>query len=420
MAVKPNLPGITTHTVETEQHTNDDGSETYSNSFSTEGFSGGAFDYLYELSTGYPQSSVILDMVHPKTMVSKKAANDEPQIYITRISGYNPYYIKTNATSLDGKRGYSTAVRIDKVHREKMWGGSGYSSLRGAKLDSVPGTILTNCVGYVNARSQEVWNLALKKGFLVWDGDKYIIPSQNNREVPAFKGVPNCNAYSFNSKSIYNGNTPGYGKGKTPVPGAIACWRKRTDPNGQPGHVGFVEAVYNVGQADEYIVTSESGYCKSGPQYVGWTKKIYKKDDYACGTGPLANFLYSPVCYLASNGTGLGGGSVTVADPTHLTEEEEEALNKLLEQWTGKTVLKAIKPGSKVEIQWFGNTSPDGGGKRINRGGVIAMVLARNKEKLYPYVLTVNNVVIGYYQRTSIKLIDGEEEDYVEETSEAD
>lgn len=113
--------------------------------------SGGAFDYLYNLTTGYPNT--IKSLVHTE---------GDNKIYSTNISLYNPYYIKSGYKTPDGKSGHSTAIWIDKSRRLGMWSGrSNYSGQISAKLDKEYDghqirVVLPNCVGFVNARSHEV------------------------------------------------------------------------------------------------------------------------------------------------------------------------------------------------------------------------------------------------------------------------
>ena len=348
-----------------------------------------------------------------------KVLDNESKIYCTNISTYNPYYVSHYGRTPDGQAGYGTAITISKDARKGMWkNNSTYGSQLGARLDDGTPVILPNCVGFVNGRSYEIWNMALKSGYLVKEGDVYKIPSKD-KTIPKFRGVPACNAYSFKDSAFYAGGYEGYYKSSSPVPGAIVCWRNDYASDGQPGHVGFVEAVFNQGTDDEYCITSESGYCGDGVKYVVWTRRLYKNPShsrfgsYGCGVGPLAWFLCSPICELAS--TGGAGQSITVDDVYHLTDEEIAAINALREQYSGKHILKDIKVGAFVEIQWLGNTKPDGKGKRINKmgteDGYVAQIIKKDLTQPYPYGLSSDGeTVFGYYQRTGIKPLNKEDE----------
>ena len=115
---------------------------------------GGAFDYLYNLTTGYPN---IL-----KTLIDDSSGDNK--VYSTNISLHNPYYVKRGFTTPepDNKAGYSTATRVTKTDRMAMWNNSStYSKQLGSKLDKLysgraVATVLPNCVGFVNGRSYEV------------------------------------------------------------------------------------------------------------------------------------------------------------------------------------------------------------------------------------------------------------------------
>jgi len=379
--------------------------------FSTDkdGFSGSAFNYLYNVMT-YGNS--IRMLAHPDTYsVSKKG--DEQEFKVTNISPQNPFYIKSGYPVYGNskeKKGYSTACLIDRNDRKNiMWGNrSNYSGQIGAKLDNVSYTVLPNCVGFANGRSFEVWNLALKSGYLKKEGNKYVIPSRNNLEVEPFMGVPACNAYSFAFNYLYNGKTPGYSKSKDPQPGDIACWKKRSAWDGQPGHVAFVEAVYNKGTPDEYILTSESGYCASGVKVVVWISRLFKRDGYSCNTGPLEAFLHSPINKLAAFGGDINSYSATITQDGTIvpTGSDVEAWKQWKEQF-GKVILKELKINDRVEIQWFGNSKPDGSGKRLNKMGVIAKVIGKDLTNKYSYALSLDDkTILGYYERSSIKLIE--------------
>ena len=410
----PDTGTTSSNGVVTESWTqNEDGTWTFSASTSSHGFAGGAFDYLWNYTTKY--KNTIKSLISPDTMNSyserTKSLPNESKIYCTNISLYNPYYVnKWAGKTPDGNTGYATAVTITKAARMNMWGNNNtYSSQLGAKLDDSRNTpiILPNCVGFVNGRSNEIWNMALQSGYLVKDGSTYKIPSKNNKEVHAFTGVPNCNAYSFKDCSIYNGtaDTTGYYRSSSPVPGAIACWRNDYAFDGQPGHVGFVEAVFNPGTAEEYIITSESGYCSGGVQYVVWTKRLYKSNNYKCGVGKLAYFLCSPICELAS--TGGPDNSLVVGDPQQPTEGEIAAMNAIRAQYSGRIIKEELDVGTYVRIEFLGNTKKDGSGSGVNKLGCIAQIVSKDLTQFCPYGLSFNftsnnKKVFGYFQRSSI------------------
>lgn len=247
----------------------------------------------------------------------------------------------------------------------------------------------------------------MKSGYLQEQGGKFVIPSKGNKEVHKFQGVPACDAYGFRNWSLYNRGTPdttGYYKSNSPVPGAIICWKK-SGGDGYPGHVGFVEAVYNPGSPDEYCITSESGYSAGGVSKLVWTGKRTRKGNYNYNSYPFVSFLCSPVCELAS----FGGKTVTVDDVVHPSEEEEEALEEARAEFSGQTILADLKVNTKVEIQWFGNERPNNTGKRINKLGAIAKIIAKDQTQVCPYTLSFDGkTVLGYYKRTAIKPVDGD------------
>ena len=191
--------------------------------------------------------------------------------------------------------------------------------------------------------------MALESGYLQKQGDEYIIPSQGNKKVHTFQGVPSCNAYGFRLWSKYregSAETTGYYISQSPVPGSIVCWKSPLG-DGNPGHVGFVEAVYNPGSADEYCITSESGWCSLGVKNLVWTGKRTKANGYKYGNYPFMGFLCSPVCELASSGS----QQVTISTVSEPTEEELEAIDEARDNFSGKTILADLEVNTKVEIQ---------------------------------------------------------------------
>lgn len=94
----------------------------------------------------------------------------------------------------------------------------------------------------------------------------------------------------------------GYKTGKTPKPGAIICWGYHGRAKGTPGHVAFVEYVYDNGD----IEISQSGW-SSGPMA---NRRITKSSGYKFGynSDHFNGFIYNKVEFKNPDGTTVSSG----------------------------------------------------------------------------------------------------------------
>ena len=127
-------------------------------------------------------------------------------------------------------------------------------------IDKASGSVLPNCVGYVQGRWLELFDA-----------------KEVNWKLPA------CNAEYWYEAA----KKAGFKTGKTPKLGAIACWRAGQVKNNADGagHVAVVEEI----KANGDIVTSNSAY----GGYEFYTKNITKASGYVYSENrPLLGFIY--------------------------------------------------------------------------------------------------------------------------------
>lgn len=356
------------------------------------------FNFLYDFVT--------------KDGIIKKVANAEKNLNITNISNSNPWYFnRWNAS------GRSNACVIDNEELAGGWFNYQNAVYRMARLLGYNPT-LANCVGYAHGRVREIWDLAQKSGYIKKVNGVWFIPSMN-KTIDGDIGtwdIPACNAYSFYD---YWPNKTGFTKSTKftddmrPVPGAIMCWRNNWDSRGLPGHVAVVEAVYNYGKDDEYVIYSESAYTNGGAQWLVTTGKCYRNSHATSGTPqqrsapyaynsgyPLAGFLFSPVCQLSNPG-GVLNKIITDSWTDEAVAEYQESLESF-----GKQAVPELKLNDKVVIEWFGNEDAKGKGKRVNYLNVECKIVKIDQTKEYPYGVAVKGKqILAYYQRDALRLI---------------
>lgn len=113
-------------------------------------------------------------------------------------------------------------------------------------------------------------------------------------------------------------------------------------------------------------------------------------------------FLISPVCQ-------LGGSSMFGFEQDIILEINKKPV-EILDQATYTELshiheiklTEALSLNDKVEIQWFGNTKGDGTGKSVGHLTSIGRISKINWNNKYPYEITLNKEVIGYYDRSSL------------------
>jgi len=358
--------------------------------------SGGTFSFLYDPSISEP----ILDI-----------KNDDDNLYVTKISNYNNFYYKRGyhyKNNAFPSGGYSTAMNMYSDNWDRSWySKQGYNNA--SKFDNY--TVLANCVGWANARVLEVWNRALKNGYIKYDASKqgYFLKNGSPITGRVYDNVtgngptpPACNAVNFYK---YWPTATGWSKGSEPKVGALIVWGAHYSTSGNPGHVAFVEKVEDNGD----IIISESSAANSGIHWLVQLYKLKKSNGYTrYYDHVLVGFCYSPVCELASsNGyrtvTEFGG----IIEPT---PEQIEAYNKAVENISGLTVEVEFDPNDKVEIVWLGSKDPNGDfsiKSRVNNMGVIGIVGNKINGAKFPYpVRPINsNYIIGYYRWEDLKRV---------------
>ena len=158
----------------------------------------------------------------------------------------------------------------------------------------------------------------------------------------------------------------GYGwakDGAPPVPGAFITWMG-------PGysHVAFIEAVFNFGKDDCYIVISESQFAVYRDYGVLTLAKVnkngYGSDTYLrWGESWDTKFIYTPLCDFSA----IVGGSSIFKQITLSYEIPPSAQLEAYEEIKEIIAGSILKVGDKVQIEQFGNTKVDGSGNKINR-----------------------------------------------------
>lgn len=140
---------------------------------------GSGFTFLYQYATS---QSVI------KTVCSG-------DLYVTNISNYNPYYIKSGGGP--ASNGVSNAMAITDEKRKDMNSGYYTSSNFAMARKLCQQSTLPNCVGWAHGRVLEVWGLAKASGYIKQiAGGGYVIPSENNRPI---SGVVNSTLIPHNT-----------------------------------------------------------------------------------------------------------------------------------------------------------------------------------------------------------------------------
>ena len=270
--------------------------------------------------------------------------------------------------------------------------------------------VLANCVGYACGRFNEIIG-EMKYPYL------------------------NCNAENFieRAKKYYNLEIVNY-----PTLGGIMVWQKGETLSGNDGagHVEIVEKIID----KNTIYTSASSYSgtaffnatrsnsngrwgmTSGYKFLGCIVNPYVKEDsiptpvkqkFAIGDKVVLN----GVLYTSSNGDKKGitvSNKVTnitryVAGAKHpynttgdvgwMDESSISNYTEPKEKWTPKI-------GDKVHVVKTGKATSYGqyNTAKANYDGVITRDLT-NKNRKYPYLVSVNGVCIGWYQKDALKKI---------------
>ena len=337
------------------------------------------FNFLYNLT--------------PIKNMRYNVCSEDYNIYATRVGADNPYYVSR------AKGGKSLAIVINNA----------------------TGLTVPNCVGYAHGRVKEIWALAKQAGFIKLKDGKYVIPNQNNREIKGIVNteaswtnpiIPCCNAVQFYDNWP---NTEGYSKIKAgkvgtvddmnckPQVGAIMCWGEGVSGNANPGHVAVVEAVYNYGLENEFVVVSESYYGGSGGHVRSISRNsIYNGVPYSFQRGyTFRGFLVSPICQLSAENE----INIELVE-NHVTIEDKEKYQEITQAILGdhSKITDALNVNDKVVISWFGNEKADGSGKRVGHLDAIGTVAAIDRGKDYPFKVNIGDKLAGYYTRDALEI----------------
>ena len=356
---------------------------------------------------------------------------------ITHLHTGNKYYYRIGSR-IDGLEiggnpptGISNAIKInnEEVIGESYGTKEKYSVIKQlappvAFSKGFYGITLANCVGYAHGRVREIWGAAKDSGYIHKDPstNKYITINSNQIYGDLDDGslIPNTDAYTFYdrwpSREGFTKTFPKSSDNLRPLPGDIICYS-----NGNAaGHVAVVEAVFNRGKPDEYIIISHSKYKQPDNENIICTKQLkrnYKLKGAPYGFGgnyKFLGFLRSPVSQLSSMGSGCYYSEseeqeskleipigITVEAPKQTwVEKLKEANKKALGLWNSSPELKT---GDEVQVTWLGNTKSNGAGKNKNLLGSTVKVKTINLTEKYPYGVTLDgSKVIGYFTRDGL------------------
>ena len=294
----------------------------------------------------------------------------------------------------------------------------GYNSCIQGKPTKPDADVLANCVGYSNARFNEIY--AQLKGYT---GNKY--------------NTLNCNAENFIERAVAAGlQIVSY-----PVPGGIMVWQKGATLSGKDGagHVAICEYWVEV-DAKGYptkVYTSESGY---GSAYFWNSYRDNSNGRWGLGSDykwrgcivnpavgipelkpeptpvpePSRDFKYSIgqkvvingplyVSSVASNASGSVSNKVTTitrrvnaAHPYNTTGDLGWMNESDIQPYTEPTPVKTISVGDTVTVTGIGKSTSYGEGNStrsyINQ---VAKVIYIKEGRAYPYALNCNNNMNG-------------------------
>lgn len=365
---------------------------------------------------------------------------------VTNLNKDNVVYFQKNSNSIAPP---NASILAKSPNRNKpSW--SNCTQIR--TLMSYGGCVLSNCVGYVVSRTNEIWKIAVDSGYIEKKGNVWVIKHegreiQGSINIPKTNGkygdtvVPNKNAclmwsawpakipgsnpltdikpgwYKSTGISSSNGGLIGMDPDVGPTPGCIISWG---DYNGNTlntsiaGHVGFVEKVINPGQPDEAIIYSESGYdgWHIGNDKIVQIKTLQKYGvsksyPYALSTKRrCVGFLASPITQLISsvyfNSNGLFGSI-----PININQIELELRGILNENgepnppaWERKNPQK----GDPVIVKSIGYKDPNKRDKPVNvikTPGRVTMIIP---DAQFPYGVSIDNSFIptAFYNRNGL------------------
>ena len=272
----------------------------------------------------------------------------------------------------------------------------------------ITGFVLPNCVGYAHGRVREIWGRAAEKKVIKKDSSGWYLTSTGRRitgEVNSeysllwTKVPPACDAWGWDKHGnpvnwwVNWPNNDGWSKSSKPALGAVILWE---DAGAGYGHVAVVEQVdYSTGD----IIVSASDYGGS----VGYVRKYTKSSNYGSGGGlKFKGFLISPVCQIPSALNSSFEDDILINVNVLSIEDHDQATYNEIAHAHQTKLNEALSINDHVEIQWFGNTKADGKGRNIGNLTLIGRITNINYNALYPYEVTINKKVAGYYPRSSL------------------
>lgn len=393
-----------TATVSVKNIGTDEGSGTYTVSVLPENSTSVDFNFLYE-----KEYANVTDYIFD-------AKSTKYNLKTTKISYSNPYYFNTLSAS--------SKVSAYRVDNRKTVGISSKDLFKAlyptaSKLnkyftgDGWKDTTLANCVGYAHGRIIELQALAVKYEFVKEIDGVWKVTSSNKVIAAPSDGVTKNNIPVCDAKQQYTYAGRGYGGGwrtdldgfyistVNPKPGCAIVWGNANDDS--CGHIAVVEKVLDEGTANESVIISESAYSKYGVKTIIYYERVYKKKNWSLNGDTFMGFLFSPVSQLLETSS---AGTITTINTIQPTAEQLAALEVAKNAINADVIYDAIPKGSEVEIMQFGskNSNSDETKYRINKIGAIGVVEEVTDDK-FPYKVTSDNNLIGYFMRDAIELV---------------
>lgn len=339
----------------------------------------------------------------------------QDKLLVTRLSNLNNYYftVGTNynsqATPISGKSSAVNRYSYNWSQAKRVSNPSSWGSEKDNYKKFNNGTVIANCVGWVNGRMWEIWERAISTGYIKWDASQNSYVTKNGAKIKGNFNYPNyppaCDAVSFYD---YWPTSEGWEKSSKPQVGAVVCWGYGS-LTGHPGHVAVVEEIIDRDTPNEALIISHSSAAPSGSMWLVKLSKIWtKKNYYVYDDHPFRSFLISPICQLAS--TNAKGTVSTI--PQEATAEQKEEIRFRQELMANKNVEVDLPANAKVKVVRLGYKKPEGSTKisdRINNIGSTAVIWTKNNSKNYPYGICFDDdeshQIQGYYDWTGLEVI---------------
>lgn len=260
------------------------------------------------------------------TMINSSSSNGSSILkYIFGNNSYSSNYSSSydNSTVITGNSPFPMMTSIPGssdpyISYYNTSANNGQSTCIVGKPTNSTCNVLSNCVGWANARFNHIYSLL--------SGDKTM----------KYKGFHSDAGKMFELASQYSLQT-----GQTPQAGAIMVWGK----NGGAGHVAIVEKVVSSTE----VVTSESGY----NSYVFKNKTRKKSDNNGNWGGSSAyyfkGFVYNPAvqAYYSSNNS--SGNVTSVTSSGNLSDNAKKVWKRLRSKGLTENATAGLMGCWKIE-----------------------------------------------------------------------